>query len=191
MIESAARQKLRSRLQFAARIALFAAITVVNGYLMMAVPNVELMTATIALSGLFLGPLAGSLTGIVAILVYGGINAWGPTFPPMWIMQMVGMGFAGFLFGKLRLKYSRAKGRERIIISILLGSAVTFLYDLLTNIAFPLATRVEFGEAWMSFIIPGIPFMLLHVGSNILIFALLVPEVFKQFLKRNYFKFDD
>ncbi len=190
MVNSAARQYLRSRLQFAARISLFAAITVVNGYLLMAVPNVELMTATIALSGLFLGPLAGSITGVVAILVYGAINAWGPTFPPMWIMQMMGMGIAGFAFGKVRNRFSRSSGRERVFLSVLLGASVTFLYDLLTNIAFPLATRVEFGEAWLSFIVPAVPFMLLHVGSNVLIFALLVPEVFKHFRSKRYFRFD-
>ena len=92
--------------------------------------------------------------------------------------QAVGMGTAGLAGGfttPMILAGLRAGRRLRVaLISLLLGLGVTIVFDLLTNVAFPLAMGVPF-RGWWPYLLAGIPFCLIHVTSNALIFSLVLP----------------
>ncbi len=194
-------------IRFTARIGLFTSAAVVAGYLFMAVPNVELITAVVALSGLLLGP-GGALTGIFAMMIYGALNAYGPAYPHIWIAQMVGMGMVGFLFGLLRNCFRKTSAKLLAFLCMVTGVFCTLLYDLITNSAIPLFTGIMYDHTvriplhslsmieslpltlsftfsgWHAVFIGALPFTLLHTGSNALIFLLVVPVVYRQLLKR-------
>ncbi len=168
-------------------ISLFTAIGVVCGYLLIAVPNVELISAVVALAGLLTGSLAGAAVGVLTITIYSGLNAWGLPYPPVWIAQMLGFGIVGFLFGFLKRFFISRHIHIRIITSVTAGFIVTLIYDLLTNIAFPLSTGILSIKGWIPYLTLAIPFTAIHIGSNIVIFALVVPVVFSRLRKLRRF----
>lgn len=161
-----------------ARMAMFTAAAVVSGYLLMMVPNVELISAVVALAGLLMGVGPGATVGVFALMIYGALNAWGPTNPPLWIAQMLGMGLIGMLAGLIRPAYSTAGRIKPVIITAAAGLAGTLIYDLLTNLSWPLATGIKPGEGWIPFLISGLAFAVIHLVSNTLIFALVVPVAY-------------
>ncbi|MBZ0266075.1 ECF transporter S component [bacterium] len=165
-----------------ARIALFTAAAVAFGYLLSAVPNVELLTAIVALSGLLLGPLKGLLVGFFAELIFGGLNPIGAPFPPVWIAQMLGMSLTGLVFGFLGKFFPFRSSVKQIALLSFSGAFMTTLFDILTNIAFPISIGAGV-EQWWAYLIAGIPFAGLHILFNTMIFAILVPVAYKR-LKR-------
>lgn len=160
-------------------MALMIAVGVASGYLLIAIPNVELITASVALAGWMLGPGAGVFVGVVTMALYGAINAFGLPYPPVWLAQMLGMAGAGFLFGHLRHALARTSGGHRMLACALLGLVITLWYDLLTNLAFPFATGVPV-TSWWPYLVAGLPFLATHVISNTVIFAILVPTAWSR-----------
>jgi hypothetical protein len=165
------------------RPALFIATAVAAGYLLMAVPNVELITTVVALGGLTLGAGNGLLIGGASMLLYGALNAWGPAYPPLWAMQIGGMALTGLMFGLLRKPLLRlSRPLPRALFFALLGGVMTLLYDLLTNLAFPLAARMPL-QGVLTTLAAGVPFALVHVGTNVALFAVVVPVAADQLRK--------
>lgn len=169
-----AHSRARRNASMAARLGMMAATAVASGYLLIAVPNVELVTATVAMAGLMLGPGAGAITGILAMAIFGALNVFGLPYPPVWIAQMLGQAFTGVLFGLMRQPYDNASGMQRAWLGAALVFLATLFYDLITNAAFPLATGAPL-EAWWAYFAAGIPFAVTHVVSNVLIFILVLP----------------
>jgi len=156
-------------------LGLFTGTAVGAGYLLAGVPNVELMTLVIALSGAALGSRAGAMSGMLAAAIYSLGSPYGLPHPLLLIAQVCGMGMAGVL-GRLgsRPVLSALVKSQRARAMIWAGGTgfmATFLYDLLTNLsiiqAFELAPAVVLSTA--------IPLFLLHTGANTAIFALLFP----------------
>ncbi len=165
------------------RIALMTAAAVASGYLLIAIPNVELVTATVAIAGLMMGPLPGALVGTLAMAIFGSLNIFGVPYPPVWVAQMLGEATTGLLFGLIRFAYDRAPHIRRVWIGAALAAAATLFYDLITNLAFPIGSMVPV-SAWWPYLIAGIPFAVTHLVSNILIFALVVPVTWSRIGRR-------
>lgn len=172
-----------SRLVPLTRVALFTASAVAGGYLLAAVPNVELITLVVALAGVLFGRWSGMLTGALSMIIYGGLNAWGIPFLPVWLTQVIAMGFTGFIFGSTGESLKSSSVKKKYSLFVLLGGLTTFLYDLLTNLAFPLVSGVAI-KSWWAYLLAGLPFMIVHVGSNILIFALIAPTAYCKLVDR-------
>ncbi|MCB2210681.1 ECF transporter S component [bacterium] len=158
------------------RAAMLAAAAVAFGYLFFAIPNVELVTATVAVAGLLLGPGFGFAVGVVAYAVFGALNPLGSSMaiPSMWVAQMLGQGINGLLFGLVRHPLNRSTGQLRIALFALMGLFVTLLYQVILSLSFylfaPMAETTLIG-----FLIGGILFSLTQIAINTLIFALVVP----------------
>ena len=91
------------------RAAIFAALAVGMGFSLMLVPNIELITVIVFLSGVTLGKGWGGLVGGTAIFIYSGMNPMGSglSFPPLFFMQILSMiitGLAGGIFRPLFFK---------------------------------------------------------------------------------------
>ncbi len=158
-------------------LGLFTGTAVGAGYLLAGVPNVELMTLIIALCGAVLGPRSGFAAGAAAAVIYSLGSPYGLPVPLMLVAQAVGLGAAG-LWGALggnRVLRCHYKGRRLTSVSWAVATGVwsTLIYDVLTNLAimgaFELAPALVLAGA--------VPFMLLHLGSNGLIFGSLLPLV--------------
>ena len=165
-----------NRLKALVLTALFAGTAAAGGYILMAVPNVELITAILFLAGYVLGVLRGLTAAMVAGLLYFGLNPQGGLFPPLLAAQLTGMAAAP-LAGSLVAGIPMQGWRLSFILG-LTGMAVTIWYDLLTNLAFPLAVGFDV-RGIIATLILGIPFAVVHIGSNAAIFAIVLPPLIR------------
>ena len=83
------------------RAAMFAALAVGLGYSLMLVPNIELITVIIFLSGLTLGIRWGILVGAVSEFIFSAMNPLGSSlmFPPL-IAVLPAVSFGRFFSRK-------------------------------------------------------------------------------------------
>jgi len=160
--------------------ALFTSLTVVLGYLLAAVPNVELMTLSVFLSGVFVGPRYGALTGILSITLYSFFNPYGISLPPLLAAQISGFIVIGALGGLLRKRLLGRRGMA-VIISAVSGFLITLLYDILTTIAtaYIVLGADGFTDGIIGFFWTGCVFILIHVVVNALIFSQAVVPIMK------------
>ena len=83
---------------------MFAALAVALGYTLMLIPNVELITVVVFLSGLTLGIKWGMFVGGLSEFIFSAMNPLGSglIFPPLIAAQISSMIFIGFAGGILR-----------------------------------------------------------------------------------------
>jgi len=156
--------------------ALLTALAVTVGYIFLYIPNVELITATIFITGFIMGPLFGIIIGVVAEFLFSMFNPYGVPLLPLLIAQLIAFGLIGFVGGIYRLTFTTKKSYiKRIIIPAICGFVLTLIYDILTSLSFVVfATDVNL-EKIISIFIAGLVFYITHTGINTLIFATIVP----------------
>ena len=167
------------------RASIFCAMAIAMGYSLMMVPNIELITVTIFLSGITLNLKWGAMVGLVAMAIYSGLNPLGSglSFPPLFFAQIIGMSLCGIIGGILKpIFFVKKFSFLKLFLLGLAGFLVTFLYDVLTLVSYPLFSGLGFPGIIAS-LIKGLGFTLLHEISNIFIFLITVPRVV-QFLKK-------
>lgn len=163
-------------------MAAFIAVAVVLGYLLTAIPNVELVTATCFAAGYCLGPAAGAVVGAMAEFLFAGFHPMGSSFGLLLLAQMLGMVMTGFVGGRIAgfLTNPQSFASRRIL--LVAGAFLTLVFDLLTNLAFPLQAGFSISQTLVA-LAAGTAFAAIHVGSNCLIFAIVLPKILSQ-LKR-------
>lgn len=155
------------------RTASFVAVGVVVGMALAAVPNVELVTAVCFCSGFLLGSAAGGLTGCLTELIFAGFHPMGGSWGPLLAAQIIGMSLAGVL-GGLSANITANTSRFRFAVVVVgFGLLATILFDLLTNIAFPIAAGFSL-SAVSTYLAAALLFVAIHLGSNLLVFSIIV-----------------
>ncbi|MFQ5752427.1 MAG: ECF transporter S component [bacterium] len=161
-------------------IGIFSGLAVAGGYLFIAVPNVEIFTAIIFLSGFLLGPRNGMLVGIVAQTFYSILNPFGSSPPPLLIAQVLNraiVGHVGGKFGKF-LNMNKMSWTK----SLYLGAAgllLTWLYDLMAYLSFFFLSGFSVQQMKTTFAL-GLLFYLIHGVVNTAIFALVLPFIIRR-----------
>lgn len=166
-----------------AAVGIFSAMAFVGGYLFLFVPNVEIFTAVVFLSGIFMGSKKGVLVGVIARALFSILNPVGISPPPLFIAQIAGMAFVGYVggrFGNL-LHMERRLWMTALYFGIA-ALLVTWLYDILTDFSSFFQSGFSFKQMIITFSL-GIPFYLIHGIGNSLIFALVLPLVVRRIQK--------
>lgn len=165
-----------------ARAAMFTALAVGSGYALLLIPNVELVTSIVFISGVYLGPRRGMTVGVVAEFIFSATNPLGSglVFFPLLLAQVAGMGLVGFVGGILKrpLK-SKNYGLGKSIFLGTTGALLTFVYDTVTTLSYPLTAGFE-PKQTVAIWVAGIGFTLLHQASNAIIFFAALPRVFRR-----------
>jgi uncharacterized membrane protein len=133
------------------------------------IPNFELMTLVVFLSGVLLGARWGALVGAVCMLAYSVLNPYGPAHPLITLSQMAGEAAPGPVGAAFALAgIPNRPVLVRMLVLAVAGALLTAYFDLITNVA----TGLLFGQIRAT-LIGGLPFALLHLGTNVALFALL------------------
>ena len=151
------------------KAAIFSAVAIGMGFSLMLIPNIELITVVVFLSGLYLGIWWGGLVGMTTMAIYSGMNPMGSglSFPPLFAMQIIGMSLTGIIGGLVRPFFFVKQFNIFLISSLAIpGFTVTLIYDMLTLIAYPLAAGLGFSVR-LAALITGLGFTLLHEISNL------------------------
>jgi uncharacterized membrane protein len=159
---------------------LFVALVVVLGFLLAEVPNVELMTVSVFLSGVILGIGSGIVVGFLSILFYSLFNPYGPPLPPLVLAQIIGFAIIGSAGGILRKRLT-LKGKAPYLFSALAGLLLTLIYDSLTTVATAVVALGAGGfvEGLAGFFVAGALFIIVHTFSNTIVFAVTAVPVLR------------
>ncbi len=160
------------------RAALFTALSVALGFLLAAVPNVELITLSVFLGGVFCGPRVGAVVGALSEALFSLLNPLGPALPPLFAAQIACFALTG-LAGGLLAPLLRPAGRASVAASALAGFVLTAIYEALTNAATALIALGprRLPEGIGGVYAAGALFTAVHVGVNTAVFAAAVVPV--------------
>jgi hypothetical protein len=133
------------------------------------IPNFEVLTLVVFLSGVLLGARWGALVGALSMLAYSVLNPYGPAHPLVTLAQVLGEVLPGPCAALFVASGMTARPvLVRAVVLAVLGALLTIWFDLLTNVA----TGVLFGQMRLT-LIGGIPFALWHMVTNVALFAVL------------------
>ena len=148
----------------------------------LSVPNVEFFTFIVFSSGYLLGMTGGILVGIISISIYTtlitpyGLPPLPIAFAQIFCMALIGSaGGLAFKFNVVPLeRNSTLRSFFPFLIMGIFGLILTIIYDLFTN----LATAFVIGQ-FLPVMVAAIPFALIHILSNVIIFVVLAPLLLK------------
>ncbi len=161
-----------SKARSAAGVGALAALAVAGGYFLAGVPNVEVITLIVFASGWLTGARAGAAVGVVGMFVFTVANPYGAAVPLLAGAQVACMGLVGACGGI----WARLAGAGSVAPMALglIGALLTVVYDLTTNVAI----GISFSQVRPT-LIAGLPFAIIHILGNSLIFALAGPYLIK------------
>jgi uncharacterized membrane protein len=169
----------------------FTALAVVFGYMLAYIPNIEVFTLTIFLSGFILGKKEGIFVGLLSSTIFTFFNPLGVSPPPLYLYQIVHYSLTGFSGGLLRNflnNKSFFKPKEDlyvfpvIILFGFVGGVITFIYDFLSTFfgAILFSQSINY---FLATYISGIVFTSIHLIGNILGFIFILPGLIQLIMK--------
>ncbi len=167
----------RARLRETAAVGILSSLAFAGGYLFIAVPNVEIFTAIVFLSGLLLGPRGGMLVGLIAQTLYATLNPYGVSPPPLLVAQILNRVLVGYVGGRFRTLGLTEGNPWRL--GMYFGTAgllLTVLFDLMTDVSFFFVSGFSLQQMKTTFTF-GLPFYLVHSLVNTGVFGLVLPFV--------------
>ena len=169
-----------SSLTHIARVGVFAALAFGVNAPFLVIPNVEVFSLALFLSGVFLGIVDGLAVALIAGVIFIFFNPNGPqTVLPVGLAQLVGFllfGLAGSVLRSLVLG-KHVTGRVAVLL-VIVGAILTLWYDFSTN----LVLAILFGPFWMT-LIGGLGFGIIHIVSNCILFgtsSLIINRIWKR-----------
>ena len=172
-------------------IATFTALAIVLGYAMAYIPNIEVFTLMIFLSGFIMGKKEGAIIGLLSASIFTFFNPLGPSPPPLFIYQLIHYsltGISGGLTKNFMLNRKFFKPKEDLyvfqvmVIFGVIGGILTFLFDILSTLfgGFMVSTSIDYFIASYIF---GIVCTTIHLIGNILVFVFLLPGLIQIIMK--------
>jgi len=168
-----------------ALISIFSALAVVLGYMLAYIPNIEIFTLTIYLSGFILGKKEGIIVGLLSSSIFTFFNPLGASPAPLFVYQIIHYSLTG-LAGSItrnfliKRKYFRAKEDLYVFPIVLIfgltGAIITFIYDIISTAISAFLVSITF-KYFIATYMTGIIFTTIHLIGNVLSFVFLLPSL--------------
>ncbi len=172
-------------------LAMFAALAVVVGYMLVYLPNIELFTLMIFLSGFILGKKDGAVVGLISSFIFVFFNPYGVSPLPLFAYQLVHYAFVG-LMGGVTQNYLKNKKYFKpeedlyvfkvLLIFGIIGAVITFIYDIISTLIGALIFYGTFEAFWTAYLF-GIIFTTVHLIGNTLGFIFILPALIQLIYK--------
>jgi hypothetical protein len=159
-------------------IAAFVALAVGGGFAEQ-IPNVEIVTMTVFLAGALLGPAPGLVAGISTAYLFSVLNPLGATPNSILIARIIAWGLCGAVAGLLPIRYEVSIA-SRIFLGAC-GLLLTVVYQFLIAASYAISTNLDWNAIIASLALSAW-FSGLHVLSNTLIFAIILPILIRRLL---------
>lgn len=155
-------------LKLVALEAALAALAIAVGFALSGVPNAELFTFVIFLSGALLGYRSGMRVGALAAIGYGLLNPYGLPGPPLLAALVISRMLIGLLGGVMRPMLLDPSRIHRAVAFFAGAVVATLVFQTLTTIAVALTLG-----PWRATIIGAVPFALINLAWNAVCFPVL------------------
>ena len=150
------------------------ALAVIGNYSLVAIPNVELGSTILFTTAFVFGFPMGVACVLLMSIIYASFNPWGPFLPQIWLTQVIGWLFmvaVGAIMGSSASENSSGAPQRQELACV--GAFVTVFFDLITTLGYSWAYDIPYLVALISLV----PFMIIHVVSNTLLFAAVTPGI--------------
>ena len=174
-----------------ALLGIFTALAVVLGYALVFIPNIELFTLMIFLSGFILGKRDGVVVGLMSSFIFVFFNPYGVSPLPLFAYQLFHYALVGFLGGIMCNFLGKKKFFKPdedlyvlpvLIIFAITGALITFTYDVISTLIGALVIYGTLESFWPVYII-GLPFTTIHLIGNTLGFIFILPMLIQLIYK--------
>lgn len=166
-----------------ALISTFSALAIVLGYLLAYIPNIELFTLTIFLSGFILGKRDGMIIGFLSSFIFCFFNPLGASPLPLLAFQLTHYsitGLIGALTGDLlskKISFESNDDLYKLTVMIILGvigALITVSFQIFSSLVDVLS---YFGtvDEFVPYFLTGIIFTAIHIIGNTLGFIFILP----------------
>jgi hypothetical protein len=152
--------------------AIMTALALVGNYALVAVPNLELGSTVLFVTAYIFGAPMAIWATLIMSLLFGIINPWGAFIPQIWVSQVIGWFYIvtiGSIMGRQDIGGKRFEPRKWEL--ALTGAVVTFIFEQVTNLGY----SVTFGVPFFLAVSAAIPFTIIHIISNAVIFSQVIP----------------
>ncbi len=147
-------------------------LALVGNYALVAVPNLELGSTVLFVTAYIFGGQMAIWSTLIMSILFGVINPWGGFIPQIWASQVIGWFYIitiGSIMGRRGVSGKRLKlGKWELAVT---GAFVTFIFEQVTNLGY----SATFGVPFILAVTAAIPFTIIHIVSNAVIFSQVVP----------------
>lgn len=158
--------------------ALLTALVFVAGQALAGIPNVELITFLVFVSGYLLGPLLGALVGAAGMAAHSLFNVMGAVPPPVWISQWLCYAIVGVAGGIAGPALARMRRRgAAAFVAAATGLVLALFYQLAVN-AVSFFTFSSGVSVWV-YVWGGIAFGAVQLLWNAAVFLLAMPATLR------------
>ena len=166
-----------------ALISTFTALTIVLGYLLAYIPNIELFTLMIFLSGFILGKRDGMMIGLLSSFIFCYFNPFGSSPLPLLAFQLFHYSITGLIGALtkdlLQRKKSFKQGEDLYKFSIMallgiIGVLITANFQIFSSIIHVLSFLGSLNE-FLPYFLTGSIFTAIHIIGNALGFIFILP----------------
>jgi hypothetical protein len=138
-------------------------------------PNVEFTSLVVFLVGAIFGISLGVTLGTLVMFINAFFSPWGfaGLMLPFQVIGMMVVGIGGGLYGRTKNGLYEARS---CIEAAILGAFLTLVYDVITNFGVAVSLMLVGMPLLLAFIsamISGAPFSVIHVASNFFVFLLI------------------
>lgn len=151
---------------------LLTALAIAAGYALAAIPNVELITLLVFVSGFLLGPGLGAAVGAAAMAGHSAFNVMGAAIPPILIAQVACyalIGVAGAVAGPALL---RVPALPAAVLGAMTGGALVLGYQVVVGVVSFYTFTTE-SMLW-AYLWGGIVFSSIHIAWNAAVFLVVL-----------------
>ncbi len=152
--------------------AIMTALALVGNYALVAIPNLELGSTVLFVTAYIFGVKMAVWATLIMSLLFGIINPWGGFIPQIWLSQVIGWFYiviTGSIMGRQGKDGKKLEPRKWEL--AIIGAFVTFIFEQVTNLGY----SATFGVPFLLAVTAAIPFSIVHILSNAVIFSQVVP----------------
>ena len=169
----------------------FTALSVILGYMLIFLPNIELITLMIFLSGFIIGKKEGTLVGAFSSFIFCFFNPMGASSFLLLTVQLIyysSVGFIGGFTNNLLKNRKFFKPREDLYVYpvlIIFGTIavlMTAIYSLFAEIA-GYSSIAGSAVPFITYLMLGIPYTIIHIIGNLLGFVIILPGLIQLLYK--------
>ncbi|MFX0034997.1 MAG: hypothetical protein ACFE9I_05065 [Candidatus Hermodarchaeota archaeon] len=177
-----------------ALISTFTALAIVLGYLLAYVPNIELFTLMIFLSGFILGKRDGMIVGFLSSFIFCYFNPFGSSPLPLLAFQLTHYSITGLL-GALTRNLIEKKNLFTLngdfynipvmVLFGIIGALITSNFQIIASLIHVLSFLGTLNE-FIPYFLTGIVFTGIHIIGNTLEFIFILPGLIQLINKMLY-----